>query len=63
LNWVQNSAFEGELSLAQLEEVKVGVRDLIKPEEDSIYFYLMRDKKWLKREVIGVEKNPVEVVL
>lgn len=63
LNWVQNSAFEGELSLGQLEEVKVGVKELIELEEDSIYFYLMRDKKWLKKEVMGVEKNPTESVL
>lgn len=63
LNWVQNSAFEGELNLAQLEEVKLGVRELIDPAEDSIYFYLLRDMKWLNKEVIGIEKNPIERVL
>jgi CRISPR-associated protein Cas2 len=25
LDWVQNSVFEGELTLAQLEEIKVGI--------------------------------------
>ena len=63
LNWVQNSVFEGELTRGQLEEVRVGIKELIDPEEDSIYFYLLRDVKWFKKEIIGIEKNPIERIL
>lgn len=63
LNWVQNSAFEGELTRGQLEEVKSGVKDIVDLSEDSIYFYLLRDARWLEKEVLGVEKNPIDRVL
>ncbi|MGC9058775.1 MAG: CRISPR-associated endonuclease Cas2, partial [Candidatus Nanoarchaeia archaeon] len=36
LNWVQNSVFEGELSESQLEEVKVGLKEILDLEQDSI---------------------------
>ena len=58
LNWVQNSVFEGELTKAQLERVKVGLDEIIKREKDSIYIYQVQSKKWLEREVMGTEKSP-----
>jgi CRISPR-associated protein Cas2 len=63
LNWVQNSAFEGELSLGQIEKIKTGMKDIINPEEDSIYLYIARDRKWLRKEVMGVEKNATDIIL
>lgn len=58
LNWVQNSVFEGELSEAKLEEMKMGLKRLIDPSEDSVLIYSM-DKKWLKREIVGLEKGEI----
>ena len=56
LNWVQNSVFEGELSLGQFEEVKSGLRRIINKDEDSILIYAM-ERKWMEREIIGFEKG------
>ena len=57
LCWVQNSVFEGELSEGQLAELKDGVKSIIDTEEDSVYIYQMSDRKWLNKDVIGVEKE------
>ena len=63
LNWVQNSAFEGELSVGQIETVKAGLGEIIDPNEDSVYFYVARDKKWLKKEVLGQNKNLSDTII
>ena len=58
LNWVQNSVFEGELSEAQFEKLKMEIKSLINSDEDSILIYSM-DKKWIDREVVGLEKGEI----
>jgi CRISPR-associated protein Cas2 len=63
LRWVQNSAFEGELSEGQLERVRVGLKKLIKPDEDSIIIFTLSSRKWLRREVIGVEKGEISTIV
>ena len=49
LNWVQNSLFEGELSEADLEEVKMGLKGIINEEEDMIVIYRLRNERAMKR--------------
>jgi CRISPR-associated protein Cas2 len=56
LMWRQNSVFEGELTKAEYEKVKKGVRDIIDEELDLVIFYSVRDKKFLKEEKYGAEK-------
>ena len=63
LNWVQNSAFEGELSEGLVEEMKIGLNKLIKKTEDSVIIFSVSSKKWLKKEVLGIEKNEVTTLL
>ncbi|HED03713.1 MAG TPA: CRISPR-associated endonuclease Cas2 [Candidatus Fraserbacteria bacterium] len=63
LSWVQNSVFEGELTKAQLERVKVGLGKLIDPETDSIYLYRARDPKWVSKEILGQERGPTDVFI
>ena len=63
LNWVQNSVFEGELSVGQIERVKAGLGEIIDRSEDSIYFYVARDKKWLKKEILGQNKNLDDTII
>ena len=63
LTWIQNSAFEGELSEGQLERVKVGVKRLINGDEDSVIIFTTSSKKWLQKEIIGIEKAGVSAVL
>lgn len=60
LNHVQNSVFEGELTEAQLEELKYRARKLMNPEEDSIIIYCVGSKRWSNREVLGVEKQSAD---
>jgi len=58
LNWIQNSVFEGHVTEAQLYKIKNGLKRLIDEEKDSIIVFVARSEKWLKKEVIGLEKNP-----
>lgn len=63
LNWIQNSAFEGELTEGLLEELKVKLRDAVDVNHDSIIFYTTSNPKWIKKKVLGVEKSEVTQVL
>ncbi len=57
LSWVQLSVFEGELTKAALERLKVELKSVMEPDEDSVIIYLFRTKKYFSREVIGLEKG------
>jgi len=63
LAWVQNSVFEGELTEAKLQEVKIGLKRIIKPDKDSVLFYLLQSDKSMKREMMGLEKNPTQTII
>ncbi len=63
LRWVQNSAFEGELTESQLERLKEDLKAIIDSEKDSAYFYLLRDAKWMRKEIIGQNKGSVDYLL
>ncbi len=63
LNWVQNSAFEGELSEGQLERLRFELKDVMDPEKDSVYFYILRDARWMKKEILGQDKGLTENIL
>uniref|UniRef100_A0A7C2K5T3 CRISPR-associated endoribonuclease Cas2 n=1 Tax=candidate division WOR-3 bacterium TaxID=2052148 RepID=A0A7C2K5T3_UNCW3 len=63
LTWIQNSLFEGEATEATLEEIKMGLKEIINEEEDMIVIYKFRSREAFKKEVIGIEKNPVEEVI
>ena len=63
LHWVQNSAFEGELTEAQLERIKAGLSDLIDQDYDSVYVYRLPDKKYVQKEVLGLKKALTEILL
>ncbi|MFW6222168.1 MAG: CRISPR-associated endonuclease Cas2 [Bacteroidota bacterium] len=61
LNWIQNSVFEGELSEVQLKELVYSAKEIMKEEEgDSIIVFKTRQEKWLDKEIIGFEKNPLD---
>lgn len=42
LNWVQNSVFEGEITLAKLEKLKTELNRAINDREDSVIIYRFR---------------------
>ena len=57
LHWVQNSVFEGELTVAQIEELKSGLNKIIDKELDSILTFTAREARWLEKDVIGKERG------
>ena len=63
LNWVQNSLLEGELTKAQLAKLKADLKKVIKEDEDSIIFYLVRRKQYMERQVMGKEKGQLTLFL
>jgi CRISPR-associated protein Cas2 len=63
LSWTQNSLLEGELTKAQLARLKADLKKVIKEEEDSIVFYLVRRQQYLERQVMGKEKGGQSLVL
>ena len=56
---VQNSVFEGDLPESKLEGMKVGLKKLLTEESDSVLLWVLRDAKWVDRQVLGCEKLPV----
>lgn len=59
LHWVQNSVFEGELTEAQIETVKAGMKRLLDVETDAVLLYTARDARWLARESLGRERSEI----
>lgn len=57
LNWRQNSVFEGELTAAQIEQIKQKLKNIVKLETDSVLIYIARNEKWLTREEIGNQRG------
>ena len=53
LHHVQNSVFEGNLTIAQEEKLKNQLRRVIKPSEDSICIYRLNSLKYVRKEEIG----------
>jgi len=56
LNWIQNSVFEGELTIAELKKVKSGLKKLMKTEEDSVIIFSSSLSNEYKKEIIGLDK-------
>ena len=59
LDWVQNSVFEGELTVGQLERLKSELKQVIKKEKDSILIYEFNSTLFYKKEILGKEKSKV----
>ena len=57
---IQNSVFEGEITKAKFEEMKLKVNDLIDSAIDSVIFFKSRDIKWMDKEICGFEKNDTD---
>ncbi len=60
LIWIQNSVFEGDVTEAQYEIIKKGIKDRINKEKDSIILYQFDSQNYTKREVIGIERNETD---
>ena len=63
LNWIQNSVFEGELTISEIEKIKLELKKIINFEEDSIIFYMFRSEKAMKKFVMGINKAGIEHII
>ena len=60
LNWIQNSVFEGSLSELQLKELIFEARQIMDESYDSLIIFSSRNERWLDKQVIGQEANPLD---
>lgn len=63
LNWIQNSVFEGLLSELQLKELIHQARQFMDEQHDSLIIFSSRNERWLDKQVIGQERNTLDVFL
>jgi CRISPR-associated protein Cas2 len=63
LVWVQNSVFEGEITKAKLEKLKMELKKKINEKEDSIIIYTFRTTRYSNREIMGLEKGGEEIII
>lgn len=61
LHWQQNSVFEGEVTFSQYYKMMDELYDLIDPEADSIIIYEFPEK-YLEKNILGIEKNPISFI-
>ena len=62
LFWIQNSVFEGEVTESEFKIIYDGLMGIIDVEVDSIIIYKLRMAELLNREVLGIEKSPIEEI-
>lgn len=55
LTHVQKSVFEGELTKAQLAKLKSELNKWVRSDEDTIIIFKNNNKKWLKKEFLGMD--------
>jgi CRISPR-associated protein Cas2 len=63
LNWIQNSVFEGEITPVKLKELKLKAKEIMDEDYDSLIIFSSRNSRWLEKEIIGQEKNNLDVFL
>jgi CRISPR-associated protein Cas2 len=63
LHWVQNSVFEGEITVANYQKLKMELQNIMDPDEDSVIFYTFRTQKYSMREEMGLKKGGDEFIL
>lgn len=60
LNWIQNSVFEGEITEVKLKELQSKAKKIMELDEDSLIIFKSRDERWLEKDIVGKERNPLE---
>lgn len=63
LHWIQNSVFEGEITEAKLERLKIELKRIMNEEEDSVIIFSSQDNRWMDKEIIGLEKGNTDNIL
>lgn len=63
LTWIQNSAFEGEITQGLLDELRLKIFAVIEKEKDSVIVYTINNPSWLNKQTWGREKSNTENIL
>lgn len=63
LSWIQNSVFEGELSIGNLKELQLKLANIVDLNEDSIIVYTVNNPAWIEKTIIGLEKGNTSNIL
>jgi len=63
LHHTQKSVFEGELSVAKLMALQKEAKEIINEDTDYVVFFRIDNKKNVKRECIGIQLDPTEVII
>ena len=63
LYWIQNSVFEGEVTDSEFQLIYNGLMEIIDYDVDSVIIYKLRMSELVNREVLGIEKSPIDEIL
>lgn len=63
LSWVQNSVFEGEISMSNFTKLKMELEGIINPDEDSVIIYTFRSLKYSDRIEMGLKKGGDDFII
>lgn len=63
LEHIQNSVFEGQIKSSDLKELRMKIESIIDKNEDSVLIFKLRSRKYLKKEVIGVNKHSTSNII
>jgi len=63
LHHTQKSVFEGELSEAKLMALQKESKNMINEQTDYVVFFRIDNKKNIKRQCIGIQLDPTEVII
>ena len=63
LSHIQDSVFEGELSIAQLERFKQELKGHINKGLDSVILFKSRQQKWLDKEWWGKQADVTSFII
>ena len=63
LEHIQNSVFEGPLTVSQFKELSLKLKNVIEEKEDSIMIFKFRTKDAFEKEIIGVEKSEISNII
>lgn len=54
---IQLSVYEGELTEGQLRKLKSNIREVIDESYDSVLIFKINNPVWIRKEVVGQDKN------
>mgnify|MGYP000026839955 CR=1 FL=1 len=57
LTWIQNSVLEGELTGASFKALQKELDRVVNLNEDSVIFYILDSKQYIRRELLGIQKG------